>query len=112
MTAESELRVWAGEPIAAVSAPTRQHNPLPREGVELRRHVAFAAGTAALVSASADGVVVRDVSVAGMQGRACMLAGRDMRAEDWRRYLQDEPPPPPACAEILRPDGDLARRTD
>jgi len=112
MTAESELRVWTGEPLAAASAPTRAHNPLPREGVELRRHVAFAAGTAALVSASADGVVVRDLSVAGMRRRACMLAGRDMRAEDWRRYLQDDPAPPPACPEIMRPDGDLARGTD
>ncbi len=112
MTAESELRVWAGDPIAAVSASTRAHNPLPREGVELRRYVAFAAGTAGLVSASADGVVIRDLSVEGMQARACMLAGRDMRPEDWRRYLQDEPAPAPACPEILRPDGDLARGTD
>jgi len=29
-----------------------------------------------------------------------------------RRYLQDEPAPAPACPEIMRPDGDLARRTD
>ena len=104
LTAEVELRVWAGDPLEAVGAPTRQHSPLPREGVMRLPQVAFAAGATALISASTDGVVLRDISVPGMRRWACTLAGRDMSAQDWRRYLRDETPPPPGCGELQRPD--------
>ena len=98
-----ELRLWAGDPLGAVGAPTRQHSPLPREGVN-RRRVGFAAGGEQLISASADGVVVRDLSVAGMRRWACRLAGRDLSAADWRRYLRDQPAPAPVCPALQRPD--------
>ncbi len=112
LTAEVELRLWAGEPLAAVGAATRKHSPLPREGVHRPRRVVFAAGTRALLSGSVDGVVLRDVSVPGMHRRACTLAGRDMTAEEWRRFLPDEPPPSPSCGEVLRPDLALAEWGD
>ena len=64
----------------------------------------FAAGGEQLISASADGVVVRDLSVAGMRRWACRLAGRDLSAADWRRYLRDQPAPAPVCPALQRPD--------
>ena len=51
-----------------------------------------------------DGVVVRDLSVAGMRRWACRLAGRDLSAADWRRYLRDQPAPAPVCPALQRPD--------
>lgn len=105
-SAEVELRVWAGDPLVAVGAPTRQHSPLLREGRVRRRRVAFAGQATALVSASTDGVVVRNIGLEGLRRRACELAGRDMSATDWRRYLRDEAPPRPVCRGPLRPDID------
>ena len=103
-TAELELRLWAGDPLAAIGAPTRQHSPLPRGGVTRPPRVVFAGGTRVVITGSKDGVVLRDISVEGMRGRACTLAGRDMTAQDWRRYVRDEVPPGSACGERLRPD--------
>ena len=46
-----------------------------------------------LVSGGRDGhVVVWDVSVARWKARACRVAGRELSAEEWRRYLPGREP--------------------
>ena len=45
-----------------------------------------------LVSAGLDGAVWQwDVSLATWQQRACVIAGRDLTAQEWHRYVGDEP---------------------
>jgi WD40 repeat protein len=104
LAAEVELRLWSGEPLVAIGASMRGHSPLPREGVVLRRQVAFAAGGDALVTSGADGVCLMDIRLESMRRRACGIAGRDLSAADWRRYLEDGESQPPACPEVPRPD--------
>ncbi len=101
---EAELRLWQGDTLEAVGAATRGHSPLPREGALRPRRVAFAAGGAALVSASADGVNLWDISIEGMRLRACSLAGRDLEAGEWKRQQALGAGVPEICPKVPRPD--------
>lgn len=103
-SAEAELRLWHGESLEAIGAATRGHSPLPRAGIVRPRRVGFVTGGAALVSASADGVSLWDISVEGMRRRACALAGRDLEAGEWTRHRALADDAPEICPRVPRPD--------
>ncbi len=44
-----------------------------------------------------------DVDVKSWIGRACRFAGKDMTAEDWDKYIQNEQKPTICTADDLKP---------